>query len=358
MRFAATAHKAPPLRMVTSMINRVNLANSTYGSGKITVIVVAAVVIPALAGLAYGFFASGCPVKVDTRDVVASMPSSPTIPTGAGSAKVLEVAIAAMISPDQARRHYGDLIRLVGQHLGRPVDIVQKKTYAQVNDLLERRALDFALVCSGPYTEGNRKFGMEILVVPVAHGKKVYYSYIIARAGGDVAAFEDLRGKRFAFNDPNSNTGCLVPRYMLGVRGETPESFFKSTSYTYSHNNSVRAIAEGMADGAAVDSLIWEYLNATDPTHTSQTRIVEKSPPYGIPPVVVHPALDPRLKSALRGVFLEIHKDPLGAALLGKMGIDRFAEGDDSMYDSIRAMQDWLGRHPAARPLDLQHQPR
>jgi phosphonate transport system substrate-binding protein len=343
---------------LTNMANQVNPGRGVHGVGKITAIVASAAVILALAGLACGLFPSECPAKLDTSDVVAGTPSSRTTAATAVSPEILQVAIAAMISPEKTRQHYGDLIKLVGRRIGRPVEILQKKTCAQVNDLLERRALDFALVCSGPYTEGNRKFGMEILVVPVAYGKKVYYSYIIARAGGEVAAFDDLRGRRFAFTDPNSNTGCLVPRYMLAVRGETPERFFKSTSYTHSHDNSVRAVAEGVADGAAVDSLTWEYLNATDPIHTSQTRVIERSPPYGIPPIVVHPATDPRLKSALKGVFLNLHTDPEGAALLAQMGIDRFEEGDDAMYDSIRAIQDWLGRQPAAQPLDLNAEPR
>jgi phosphonate transport system substrate-binding protein len=153
---------------------------------------------------------------------------------------------------------------------------------------------------------------------------------------------QDLRGKRFAFTDPLSNTGRLVPTYMLAKMNETPESFFKATIFTQSHDKSIKAVAQGIVDGAAVDSLIWEYLNATNPEFTSRTRILQKSPAYAIPPVVVPRNLDPDLKASLKQAFLNAHIDPQGKQILRKMKIDKFTEIDDRAYDSVRKMQDWI----------------
>ena len=291
-------------------------------------------------------------VKIDTREVVAgTLPPEAADPQGLASGQALRVAVAAMISPEKTRSCYEALLQAIGKKMGRQVDIVQKKTYAEVNEMVEGKKLDFAFVCSGPYTQGKRKFGMEILVVPVCHGRKVYYSYIIASKASPAASLDDLRGKAFAFTDPNSNTGCLVPRYMLSLKGMTAEAFFKETSFTYSHDNSIKAVAEGVVDGAAVDSLIWEYIDATDPSWTSRTKIIEKSPPFGIPPIVVHPAINQVLKGELRNVLLDLHKTPEGAALLGKIGVDRFEEGEDASYDSIRTMQDWLDKQDGKSPI-------
>lgn len=252
---------------------------------------------------------------------------------------VLRIAVSAMISPKDTENSYFDLLRLIGRHMGREVVFVQRKTYAEVNELLERRAIDLAFVCSGPYVDGHERFGMELLAVPVVHGGMVYHSYFIVRRDGPIKNFAGLRGRRFAFTDPDSNTGYLVPAYVLGRRGETPKSFFGETFFTNSHDNSIKAVANGLADGAAVDSLIWEYINATSPVDTARTRIIDKSPPYGIPPMVVHPALDPELKRQLREVVLHLHEDPQAAALLKNIQIERFAVGNDAMYDSVRQMQ-------------------
>jgi len=222
------------------------------------------------------------------------------------------------------------------------VVFVQRKTYAEVNDLVEERLVDLAFVCSGPYVTGNEKFGMEIVAVPVVKGEKYYHSYIIAGKDSPINSLADLRGKRFAFTDPDSNTGSLVPRYMLAQRDETPETFFKYTFYTHSHDNSIRAVADGRADGAAVDSLIWEFLDASDPEYAGLTKVVEKSPPYGIPPVVVHPGTDPALKKKLRDVLMTLREDPEGKAILVSLGIDRFGAPDKGAYDEVKRMQDWL----------------
>ena len=96
----------------------------------------------------------------------------------------------------------------------------------------------------------------------------------------------DLRNYIFAFTDPDSNTGKLVPTYWLSLINERPETFFSKTIYTYSHDNAIMAVAKGLVDGAAVDGLIWEYYHHKNPVFTSETRIIRKSEPYGIPPLV------------------------------------------------------------------------
>jgi phosphonate transport system substrate-binding protein len=223
--------------------------------------------------------------------------------------------------------------------VGREVQFFQRKTYAEVNELLERREIDLAFVCSGPYVDGHDRFGMELLAVPVVHGGMVYHSYFIVRRDGPIKDFEGLRDRRFAFVDPDSNTGYLVPNYVLSRRGESAKSFFGETFLTHSHDNSIKAVANGLADGAAVDSLVWEYINATNPTDTARTRIIDKSPPYGIPPIVVHPALNSELKQKLREVFLHLHEDPQATPLMKNIQIEHFAVGNDAMYDSVRQMQ-------------------
>jgi phosphonate transport system substrate-binding protein len=291
------------------------------------------------AGLCFGVFGCSRQPKVDFTKV---SPERET--TAAGEQPVLRVAVAAMISPSITKQYYEDLLKLVGTKAGRRVEFIQRKSYAEVNDLIEKREVDLAFVCSGPYVLGHAKFGMEILVVPVVDGNKVYHSYIIAKKTSSLSSFDDLKGKKFAFTDPDSNTGCLVPRFMLSRRGTTPETFFQETFYTHSHDNSIKAVAEGLADGAAVDSLIWEFMNATDATFTSQTKIIEKSPPYGIPPVVVHASLDPALKQSLKAILLALHDDPTGRGLLQHLRIERFEEGGDELYQTVREMQEWLAK--------------
>jgi phosphonate transport system substrate-binding protein len=258
--------------------------------------------------------------------------------------KGIKIAVSAIISPKKTFIYYRDMLDYISKKIGSPVEMVQRDTYAEVNDLVKDRKVSAAFVCSGAYIDGKRDFGMELLVAPLAYGKPHYFSYIIVSKESKAEKLEDLRGKKFAFTDPMSNSGKLAPTYMIGKLGDKPESFFSDIIYTNSHDRSIEAVARNVVDGAAVDSLIWDYANSTEPEFTSKTKIIVKSPPYGIPPVVVPSGLAPELREKLRHILLNMHMDAEGRSILEKVKIDRFLEIDDSAYDSIREMQEFLAK--------------
>ncbi len=259
--------------------------------------------------------------------------------------KPIRIAIGSMITPREGFVYYKQLLEYIEEELVRDVKLVDRENYAEVNALLESGNIDVAFVCGGPYVDGHDEFGLELLAVPMVDGKRVYYSYIIVPAESHVESLEDLRGKTFAFTDPGSNSGKLFPTYILSKMNETPDSFFEKFVFTYAHDKSIRAVAKQMVDGAAVDSLIWEYFNETKPQLTSNTKIIMKSHPYGIPPVVVTPGIKPEIKKQLKEILLNLHNDEKGKAILHGMKIDKFVTSDDSAYNSIRDMKAWIEKN-------------
>ncbi|MDP3544312.1 MAG: phosphate/phosphite/phosphonate ABC transporter substrate-binding protein [Elusimicrobiota bacterium] len=253
--------------------------------------------------------------------------------------KPLRIAIASTVSPQRNLRDYQRMLEYLGRKLGMPVDVVQRSGYSECIALLENREVDAAFVCSGPYVEARERFGAEALVAPRISGSGTYCAYVIAREGGPIRTFSDLRGKIFAFTDPLSLTGKLYPSHLLEKRGARAETYFSRTIFTWGHDNSVEAVAQGLADGAAVSSLVWEGLAKSEGSAASRTKVIGRSAEFGMPPVVVHPGLDPKLKKRLLDVFLGMHRDPEGMALLGQAGIERFTAGADSSYDGVRRMR-------------------
>ncbi len=277
-----------------------------------------------------------------------AQPSPIPITTTASSGREapLRVAIAAVISPKGTIESYTPFLDYLARRTGRTVELVQRQTYAEVNDLVRDGDVDLALVCTGAYVEGRRESGMELLAAPQVGGETVYYSYIIVPASSPARSLADLRGQVFAFTDPLSNSGRLMPVYLLWKMGETPEAFFERTLYTYSHDNSLNAVAEGLVDGAAVDSLVYEYALARDPALADRVRVVARSEPCGMPPVVVPPGLAADLKAALRDVLLTMHQDETGQAVLDELLIDRFVPIADDAYDSVREALEKVGELP------------
>jgi len=261
-----------------------------------------------------------------------------------GKPGAVRIAVGGMITPKEGFAYYREFLDYIGTELGQPVEYVDATSYEEINNKLESREIEGAIVCSGPYVDGHSKFGLELLAAPKAYGGTVYYSYIIVPQNSPARKLDDLRGKSFAFSDPLSNSGKLVPEYILARKGESSKTFFSKTVFSGSHDKSILAVADNLVDGAAVDSLIWEYLNRIKPELTGKTRILLKSDPYPIPPFVVHPAIDPELKEKLRTILLNAHKTPKGKELLDKMMTEQLVPISDSDYDSIREMKKWVAR--------------
>jgi phosphonate transport system substrate-binding protein len=298
-------------------------------------------IITLAAGLLLLVF-NACVQKEETKNVSLNKKIDLKSAESSPERKQLKIAIGAMITPQKGFAYYKQLMEFIELKIGIHVKLIDKESYAEINSLLREGRLDAAFVCSGPYVDGQNEYGLELLVVPQVNGEKVYYSYIIVPADSPVKEFKELSGKKFAFTDPLSNTGKLVPTYLLAKMGETPDSFFNTYMFTYAHDKAIRAVAMKLVDGAAVDSLIWEYTKVTSPEITSKTKVILKSQPYGIPPFVVRPGLTPGIKARLKEILLGIHEDKRGREILEGMLIERFVEADNSLYDSVREIKVWI----------------
>lgn len=255
----------------------------------------------------------------------------------------LHIAIAPVISSTENFKVYNDLIEYIGKKLRRPAVFMQGSNYAEINNLVRYRHCEVAFVCDYAYIEGKKDFGMEILAVPQVNGKTTYQSYIIVPNNSIVKSFWDLKGKKFAFTDPLSSTGYLYPIYLLKQKRKTPETFFSKTVFTYGHDNSIKAVSQGLVDGAAVDSLVYDFMVANKKTYRVNAKIVHKSHFLASPPVVINPKIDTETRSMLKNVFLSMHEDKEGKLILNKLMIDRFVEQNDKAYDSIRKMAREIG---------------
>ena len=70
--------------------------------------------------------------------------------------------------------------------------------------------------------------------------------------------------------------------------------------------------------------------------------MIHRSPPFGIPPVVVGPDVRPQC-AELYELLLGLQNDPEGPAILAALGFDRFVSIEDAAYDSVRQLTDGAG---------------
>lgn len=250
----------------------------------------------------------------------------------------LRISVAAVVSPRGTVESYQPLLDYLSDALDRPVELVQRRTYAETNDLVKMGEVDLAFVCTSAYVTGHDDFGMRLLVAPEVNGETTYHSLLIVPIDSPAETMADLRSKVFAFTDPISNSGRVYPTFLVKELGFTTERFFARTFFTYSHDDAIRAVADGVADGAAVDSLVYEYALERDPKLSERVRIIHRSPAFGIPPVVVSPNIRPQTQALLQEVLLGMNHNAKGQAALASLDIDAFVLIDDGAYDSARRL--------------------
>lgn len=228
------------------------------------------------------------------------------------------------------------------KRLGRSVIFVQRDSYRETMDLLRLEKIDFAWICDYPYVH-LRKI-VRLLVVPSYGGHPLYRAYLIVPAGdAHTSSILQLKGRVFAYADPYSNTGYLAPRFQLKQAGEDPATFFGKTFFTYSHRKLVEAVASGLAQGASVDSFVWDTLNLIKPDVTRRTRIAAKSPDYGFPPLIAHRSVSEVDFTAMQHLLLTMDQDVEGQALLARFHLDGFRTGNEKLYASVAEMMRAFG---------------
>lgn len=238
------------------------------------------------------------------------------------------------------------------EQLQQPVEFVQRRSYQEVVDLLLAGNIDFAWLCGYPFVQNKAR--LRLLVVPLFNDQPLYQSYLIVGSQDtSTRRIGDLEGRVFAYSDPNSNSGYLVPQYELLRQGIKPNRFFRKTFFTWSHRDVINAVAEGVADGGAVDGYIWETLARTAPELVKKTRVAWKSPYYGFPPLVASRSLrdDDFLK--VQNALTQMRNDRNGQQLLDKLNLDGFSVEDPGLFDSIESNMNFIvdaGQQHAARP--------
>lgn len=276
----------------------------------------------ALAALFLGVvLLAGCSEREEPRPVRLWALAPPEVtPVEGGDRPSLRFAVALTISPQEGYQLYGDLTDALGLKIGRPVHLVLRRSFSEVNELVRSGQAEVAQLCGRGFLQGRADFGLTVLAVPVVSGRKAHPSYVIVSAESEIDTPGNLAGKTFALADPV----CAPEPYPAGQGRWGPDGFFKRKLLITSHDRAIRAVAERLVDGALVDGPIYARLALANPAESAKTRVIAATSPYLNSPIAVHPGLDPHLREDLRRAFLFLHEDEKGRAALARLGIDRF----------------------------------
>ena len=193
-----------------------------------------------------------------------------------------------------------------------------------------RGAADLGFVCSPSFRYLNaRERVVDLLPLPVpldgrSAGQPVYFADVVVRAGSGLHSFEDLRGRRWAYNDRNSKSGWFS---MLGrITPNAPAAFFGELIHAGSHLRSLELVVRGDADAAAIDSNVLALQRHLYP----ELRELESWGPFPIQPAIIRALLPATVRARVSSKLLTMHERH--AESLARFGIARFASGSECDY--------------------------
>jgi phosphonate transport system substrate-binding protein len=236
---------------------------------------------------------------------------------------------------------YAWIADAVAARLGTTAELHVGRSYAELGD---GRA-DLAFLCGLPYV--HLADAEDSFVAPVAApilegerygGRPIYFSDVIVPADSPYHAFEDLRGRSWAFNEPDSQSGFGVVRAHLAGLGETRGYFGRVVEAGF-HDTAIRMVAEGRVDGAAIDSQVLSIALRDKPELARRLRVVDAMGPSTIQPVVASTNLEPSALEAVRAALTGLADDPAAREPFARGLLRTFVPVEDAEYDDIRQME-------------------
>ena len=232
----------------------------------------------------------------------------------------------------------------VADYLGARLGIEMELRVGRSFDEFERGEADLGFICGLPYIQlaDRRPAPVELVAAPVLQGERygglpVYFSDVIVRRDSPFQTFEELRGRSWSYNDPDSHSGYGVTRYYLAKMAET-RGFFGKVIEAGFHQESIRLVRVGEVDASAIDSQVLAVAMRDDPSLGDEVRVMASLGPSTIQPVVAASALPEGMKSDLQAAILTMHREPEIRERLALGFVERFAPVTDSTYDDLRHM--------------------
>lgn len=257
-----------------------------------------------------------------------------------------EVLRWGLIPADDAAemlRNYQPVVDYLEEKLGVEIELQVTVDYTAAIEAMRNKHLEMAWFGPFSYILAAEEAGAEALVNGVRRdtGKSTYRTVFVTRADSGLETLDDLKGRTFAFVDPASTSGNLIPRKILMENGIDPDNDFSTMVYAGTHNGVELAVKNGTVDaGADSDTSYYRMVNEEQIDPEVNVIIYESEPIPGSP-IVVRGDLPQDLKDSIQQALIDMDQQTI-YQVKGWGNIEKYVKVADSDYDIIRETRDLL----------------
>lgn len=252
----------------------------------------------------------------------------------AGWPKELNFGLIPTESSSNITERYDNLSKHLEKKLGIPVKMQTATDYAGVIAAMQFKHIDLAYFGPKSYVEAAQRANAEAFVMEIAEdGSKGYHGVIITKSDSPLKSVADGKGKTWAFTDPNSTSGTLVPTvYFVKTLKIEPEKHFSQVIYSGSHEASILAVKSGKVDMASTNDLDLQRGSGKQWDAGKDFKIIWTSELIPGSPMAYRKDLPDTLKKALAEAFVS-YTDTEG---LKKLKLKGYEATTDAAYNPIR----------------------
>lgn len=260
--------------------------------------------------------------------------------TGTETAKLDELVVGVIPTLNQGNMQVAmdKLAKHFEAQLDMPVKVTVYPDYQAVVQAMNYDDVNMAYFGPATYIDANEQSGARAIMTQLIDGEPFYYSYIITHKDSPLESIDDLVAKskelNFAFGDPSSTSGSLIPSIELknqGVFTNQNEHSFKQVLYTGGHDATAIAVANNQVDAGAIDSAIFNTLKKNGKIGDDY-KVIWQSEELFQYPWAVSKAVDDELVAKIQDAFLKVEDQEI----LDAFAATGFTKASDSDYESIR----------------------
>ena len=214
----------------------------------------------------------------------------------------LVVALKPDKDPEAMATERGELSRLLGAAVGRPVEVIVPTSAAVISTGIANGTIDAAHVASTDFAKDALDPGKpapaRIALAVQVKGKTSYSSIWLTLADKPYTGIAQLAGKPVAFASRTSTSGCIVPLYDLQQKdlikaGGSPADFFGSGNVFYGtgYVSAVERVLDGSAEAAAVSDYVFAGDKHLKPEQKARLKVLASQGPVPTHVLVIRNAL-------------------------------------------------------------------
>lgn len=266
----------------------------------------------------------------------------PTADNSENGKKEIEELVIGVI-PTMSEGKLSEAMDKLSAHLeneiGIPVKMDAYPDYQGVVQAMEYGNVNMAYFGPFTYVVANHQSGAEAILTQLVDGEPFYYSYIITHKDSPLESMEDLVANSkelvFAFGDPNSTSGALIPGLALGDEGVYTDQHthsFKNIIFTGGHDATAVAVENQEVAAGAIDSAIFNMLKDKGIVEADNFKVIWQSEELFQYPWAVSKNVSDEMKVKIQEAFLIVEDQ----VILDAFGASGFIKASDADYEVIR----------------------